>query len=200
LTDSRTNDRARDAAGASTSTQEGPSPSREARESTMGSRPVRPRPLLDSESRRTPGLEVKPSNISLIPQSITLDLPPVPPRQRPARDDQQPIHRRSCLTTDPPYQWSVSQLRGGWRRLDAPDGRRRTRRTTSTTWFAATRQPRPATRQIPSLIPSWPLSALQSRAALRNRPAGVEMYVRTRAHAVRRRPPADQSRKARIRR
>ncbi len=57
LTD-RTQDRARDAAGASTSTQEGPSPSREARESTMGSRPVRPRPLLDSEPRRTPGLEV----------------------------------------------------------------------------------------------------------------------------------------------
>ena len=31
---------------------------------------------------------------------------------------------------------SVPQLRGGWRRLDAPDGRRRTRRTTSSTSFA----------------------------------------------------------------
>jgi hypothetical protein len=60
----------------------------------MGSGLVRPRPLLDGEPRRTPGLEVKPSNISLIPQSITLDLPPVPPRQRPARD-QPHIHRRT---------------------------------------------------------------------------------------------------------
>jgi hypothetical protein len=45
--------------------------------------PRRPRPLLDREPRRTPGLEVKPSNISLTPQSTRLDLPPVPPRNAP---------------------------------------------------------------------------------------------------------------------
>ena len=103
LTDCRTHDRARDAAGASTSTKEGPSQSREARETTMGSRLVRPRPVLDGEPRRTPCLEDEPSNISLIPQSTTLDLPLVPPRQRPARD-QQHIHRRARLTNAPPYQ------------------------------------------------------------------------------------------------
>ena len=107
LTDCRTHDRARDAAGASTSTNEGPSQSLKARETTMGSRLVRPRPVLDGEPRRTPGLEDEPSNISLIPQSITLDLPLVPPRQRPARD-QQHIHRRAQLTNAPPYQSSLS--------------------------------------------------------------------------------------------
>ena len=54
----------------------------------------RPRPHLDSAPRRIPGLEVtKPSNISLTPPSSRLDLPPVPPRQRP---------RDPTLTTRPP--------------------------------------------------------------------------------------------------
>jgi hypothetical protein len=60
--------------------------------------PGRPRPLLDSEPRRTPGLEVEPSNISLTPQSMRLDLPPVPPRQRPASANHT-IKRRTRLTT-----------------------------------------------------------------------------------------------------
>jgi sulfoxide reductase heme-binding subunit YedZ len=48
---------------------------------------------------------------------------------------------------------------GVWTRLD---GRRRTRRTTSTTWFAAPRQPRPATRRIPALIPAGALRRRRS--------------------------------------
>jgi transposase len=68
--------------------------------------PGRPRPLLESEPRRIPGLEVaKPSNISLTQQSTRLDLPPVPPRQRPSsiRHSRQ---RRPALpaTGQPPYQ------------------------------------------------------------------------------------------------
>ena len=67
----------------------------------------RPRPLLDSEPRRIPGLEVpKPSNISLTPQSTRLDLPLVPPRQRPGNANT--IQRRRPpthgVTVQPPYQ------------------------------------------------------------------------------------------------
>ena len=94
MSDRRTHARARDAAGARTSTQEGPSPSLKARETTMGSRQPRPRPVLDGEPRRTPGLEDEPSNISLIPQSITLDL-------RPCRPDSAPRAANNTFT-DPP--------------------------------------------------------------------------------------------------
>jgi hypothetical protein len=65
---------------------------------------TRPRPLLDGEPRRTPGLEVKPSNISLTPQSTRLDLPPVPPRERPTSANQPAIKRRTHLTSATPYQ------------------------------------------------------------------------------------------------
>ena len=67
--------------------------------------PRRPRPLLDREPRRIPGLEVpQPSNISLTPQSTRLDLPPVPPRQRP--HDRTTRIRPPTLTHAhrPPYQ------------------------------------------------------------------------------------------------
>ena len=63
------------------------------------------RPLLDSEPRRIPGLEVaKPSNISLTQPSSRLDLPLVPPRERP-RDPTADI-RPPTLTRahHPPYQ------------------------------------------------------------------------------------------------
>jgi hypothetical protein len=48
-------------------------------------------------------LRSKPSNISLTPQSTRLDLPLVPPRQRPGHT-QQHIHRQRRLTEHPPYQ------------------------------------------------------------------------------------------------
>jgi transposase len=41
------------------------------------------------------------------PASITLDLPLVPPRQRPSRDRQQHLRRRPGLTNAPPYQWTT---------------------------------------------------------------------------------------------
>jgi hypothetical protein len=53
----------------------------------------RPRPFLAGEPQRTPGLEVKPSNIGLTRRSRPdLTLPPVTPRQRPGNA---PITRRS---------------------------------------------------------------------------------------------------------
>ena len=48
-------------------------------------------------------LRSKPSNISLTPQSTRLDLPLVPPRQRPGHT-QPHIHRQRRLTEHPPYQ------------------------------------------------------------------------------------------------
>jgi hypothetical protein len=63
------------------------------------------RPSLDCEPRRTPGLEVtQPSHISLTPQSIRLDLPLVPPRERPASASHHTIKRRRPLTNTTPYQ------------------------------------------------------------------------------------------------
>ena len=64
----------------------------------------RPRPFLDGEPRRTPGLEVKPSNISLTPRS-RLDpyaraAPPAPQQRRPSRDDP----TTNPGTDPPPYQ------------------------------------------------------------------------------------------------
>jgi hypothetical protein len=73
--------------------------------------PRRPCPLLDGEPRRTPGLEVESSNISLTPQSTRLDLPPVPPRQRPGDARHQTTTRRpGAVTTHPPYQLSAASL------------------------------------------------------------------------------------------
>jgi hypothetical protein len=73
----------------------------------MGSRPPgRPRPFLDSEPRRTPGLEVEPSNISLTLPSTRLDLPLVPSRQRPASAHDTTLKRRTDLTDPTPYQFA----------------------------------------------------------------------------------------------
>jgi hypothetical protein len=47
-------------------------------------------------------LEVKPSDISLTPQSTRLDLPPVPPRQRPGNADHHPTTRRRSPVPGPP--------------------------------------------------------------------------------------------------
>jgi hypothetical protein len=77
-----------DAAGARTSTRK--AHHRRARLATLlpAADPTgRWRPLLDSEPRRTPGLEVEPSNINLTPPSTRLNLPLVPPRQRPHAAD-----------------------------------------------------------------------------------------------------------------
>ena len=66
--------------------------------------PGRQRPILDSEPRRIPGLEVtKPSNISLTPPSSRLDLPPVPPRQHP-RDPVPTIRPPTVIIVRTPYQ------------------------------------------------------------------------------------------------
>jgi transposase len=64
----------------------------------------RPRPSLDSEPRRIPGLEVAPSNISLTPPSTALDLPLVPPRQRPGHANHAVIRRRRPTPPTSPYQ------------------------------------------------------------------------------------------------
>jgi hypothetical protein len=75
--------------------------------------PHRPRPLLDSEPRRTPGLEVKPSNISLTPPSTRLDLPLVPPRQHPGTaDPRHTIRRRRPDSQRSPYQLGYDCARG----------------------------------------------------------------------------------------
>ena len=79
---------------------------------TRATGPARPCPTRDGEPRRNPGLEEKPSNISLTPQSTRLDLPPVPPRQRPDTA-QQHIHRQRGLTKHPPYQCWKSILGEG---------------------------------------------------------------------------------------
>jgi hypothetical protein len=87
------------------------------RPSTVARRPAtelwatglgRPRPFLDCEPRRTPGLEVKPSNISLTPQSMRLDLPLVPPRQHPTNANHHTIKQRTPLTNTSPYQFGAS--------------------------------------------------------------------------------------------
>jgi hypothetical protein len=77
-----------DAAGARTSTTK--AHDRRARLATLlrAAGPGRWRPLLDSEPRRTPRLEVEPSNISLTPPSTRLDLRLMPPRQRPRAANQ----------------------------------------------------------------------------------------------------------------
>ncbi len=95
--------------------------------------PGRQRPFLDSEPRRTPGLEVKPSHISLTPQSMRLDLPPVPPRQRPANANHHTIRQRNPLTNTTPYQ-SKMRFRAGVRSRTKCE--RRPRRSRSAKRFA----------------------------------------------------------------
>lgn len=73
-----------------------------ARESRAASPAGRARPETASRDEYRV-LRSKPSNISLTPQSTRLDLPLVPPRQRPGHT-QQHIHRQRRLTEDPPYQ------------------------------------------------------------------------------------------------
>ena len=62
----------------------------------------RPRPRLDSEPRRIPGLEVKALEYQSDPAGDRLDLQPVPPRQRPTATT--PVKRKPRLTNQPPYQ------------------------------------------------------------------------------------------------
>src|ERR1035437_401195 len=76
---------------------------------------------------------------------------------------------------------------GVWRRLDAPDGRRRTRRTTSTTWFAAARHPRPATRQPSTYLRNRPLSRhLRREYPARGAPPGRRRLMPRRGPPTRR--------------
>ena len=92
-----------------------------ARESRAASPAGRARPETASRDEYRV-LRSKPSNISLTPQSTRLDLPLVPPRQRPGHA-QQHIHRQRRLTEDPPYQirqtWA-SQCRRRCGRLAGP--------------------------------------------------------------------------------
>jgi hypothetical protein len=70
--------------------------------------PGRQRPLLDSEPRRTPGLEVRALEYQSDPAVDTLDLALVPPRQRPNSADQHTMHRRTTPTANrTPYQWAA---------------------------------------------------------------------------------------------
>jgi hypothetical protein len=62
-----------------------------------------PRPLLDSEPRRTPGLEVTALGYQSDPAVDALDLPLVPPRQRPDRADEHTMHRQPT-GSQTPYQ------------------------------------------------------------------------------------------------
>jgi len=55
----------------------------------------RPRPRLDSEPRRIPGLEVKALEYQSDPAVDRLDLQPVPPRQRPTATT--PVKRKPRL-------------------------------------------------------------------------------------------------------
>src|ERR1044072_3140647 len=67
--------------------------------------PAWARPLLDSEPRRIPGLEVRHLGYQSATPAATLALPLVPPRQRPDRADEHTMFRRPTPTTDAtPYQ------------------------------------------------------------------------------------------------
>jgi hypothetical protein len=94
----------------------GPPPSQPRSRSDYEQPSNRPRPLLDSEPRRTQGLEVKALEYQSDPQSTRLDLPPVPPRERPAsaRHCGQPPPAR--LTNPSPYQSATSADSGSSRR------------------------------------------------------------------------------------
>jgi transposase len=85
--------------GRARGTREGPRPSREGSRHYHGQPARRQRPLLDSEPRRTKGLEVTALEYQSDPQSTRLDLPLLPPRKHPAsanhtdRDPPQPMTR-----------------------------------------------------------------------------------------------------------
>jgi hypothetical protein len=93
---------------------------------------------VDSEPRRTPGLAVKPSNISLTPPSNRLDLHLVPPRQRPdrAQQRQRPPTRGADIT---PYQYGGLRIDETRRRPAArvACGRRRSKDTARHGYVAA---------------------------------------------------------------
>jgi hypothetical protein len=91
--------------GRARDTREGPRPSREGSRHYYGLPPRRQRPFLDSEPRRTQGLEVTALEYQSDPQSTRLDLPLVPPRKHPTSADHTdrapPVQPMSRLT---PYQ------------------------------------------------------------------------------------------------
>jgi hypothetical protein len=102
----------------------------------------RPRPLLDGEPQRTPGLEVKPSNISLTPRSrpdLTFrpcrpaSAPATPPITRRSHDD--PRHRPTSIISRRGAAASLRRhLHGSVRSPRAPQARRSTRTSTASRW------------------------------------------------------------------
>jgi hypothetical protein len=66
----------------------------------------RPRPTVDSEPRRIPGLEVTALEYQSDPAIDRLDLQLVPPRQHPGKATTNPTNRRQTppITSGPPYQ------------------------------------------------------------------------------------------------
>jgi hypothetical protein len=75
------------------------------RELLWAAGPRRWRPFLDGEPRRIPGLEVPALEYQSDPAVDTLDLPLVPPRQRPGHADHTAMIRRQSTTNDQsPYQ------------------------------------------------------------------------------------------------
>ena len=100
----------------------------------------RPRPFLDGEPRRTPGLEVKPSNISLTPRS-RLDpsaraAPPAPRQRRPSRDDPTttPAQTHLHISRGGAAASLRRHLHGSVRSPRAPQARRSTRTSTASRW------------------------------------------------------------------
>lgn len=171
-----------------------------ARESRAASPAGRARPETASRDEYRV-LRSKPSNISLTPQSTRLDLPLVPPRQRPGHT-QQHIHRQRRLTEHPPYQ--IRQSRDGGRhrtsaavtgsghrpalscgcesRLNHADVIAADRRTVCIAQTAAA-ETRPAAR--PAALPLWTRTKRLAR--------GRETPARVREHGspVRRHPPCE---------
>jgi hypothetical protein len=102
----------------------------------------RPRPPLDGEPQRTPGLEVKPSNISLTPRSrpdLTFrpcrpaSAPATPPITRRSHDD--PRHRPTSIISRRGAAASLRRhLHGSVRSPRAPQARRSTRTSTASRW------------------------------------------------------------------
>jgi hypothetical protein len=83
---------------------EGPGPSHPGSRSGYGQPHIRPCPLLDSEPRRTQGLEVKALAYQSDPQSTRLVLRPVPPREHPKGANHPDHPPPLSLTNTSPYQ------------------------------------------------------------------------------------------------